>query len=254
MHKYANTCYAVGAQMDLWIKSVENGGQAFLTCNRPRSLPREVAADGRPQQSWLENGVDKTERLTHQQRRDREKAEAEKETWKPKVPHVDEWLEDAYEPDEETDSWVAKTERELFEEMSEQDLVEQEDELTKDFAMAQRSYTSARENTIAARQAREMEKIEEEDEDFAEDDFAEDDFTDGEMAASDVGFGPHAFPATELDGWVLEDDKEGEGKEGELTADEVEAFFSEDDEDEDSFDGGFGSGGPRWNSATPPPR
>ena len=28
--------------------------------------------------------------------------------WSPYVPHVDEWLEEAAEPDEETDSWVAR--------------------------------------------------------------------------------------------------------------------------------------------------
>ena len=31
--------------------------------------------------------------------------------WSPYVPHVDEWLEEAAEPDEETDSWVARTKR-----------------------------------------------------------------------------------------------------------------------------------------------
>lgn len=30
-------------------------------------------------------------------------------TWNPYVAHVDEWLEEAAEPDDETDSWVART-------------------------------------------------------------------------------------------------------------------------------------------------
>ena len=71
--------------------------------------------------------------MTREQQRDREKSEAEKAmaihghpwpsiaygpsqncchsqaTWSPYVAHVDEWLEDAAEPDDETDSWVART-------------------------------------------------------------------------------------------------------------------------------------------------
>jgi len=265
LHKYANTCYFVGAQMDLWIKSTDYN-RLTLTCNKPRSIAREPAQVGRKQDNtWLEGGIAKTERLTHEQRREREKAAAEKASWDPYVPHVDEWLEDAMEPDEETDSWVAKTERELFDELDDDEEDEEDEDLdaevervAQDFQKAKRVYDRVRE------QSRPMAPVqEEEDEDFADDDFADDDFLGDEARGSEIGFGPHAFPANELDGWVLDDVSAGSqangaggGSDDEPTDTDIDAFLLEGDDDDDMDVDDFAAPRPRgsWSGASPPPR
>jgi len=85
------------------------------------------------------------------------------------------------------------------------------------------------------------------DEEFAEDEFAEDDFADEQFAAKDVGFGPSAFPAKELDGWILDDaqtdmpgavpvdddpwaERKQEGS-GDLSEDELERLFDAEEGD-----------------------
>jgi len=96
------------------------------------------------------------------------------------------------------------------------------------------------------------------DEDFADDEFASSDFDGtfggfdrGDSEASTVGFGEHAFPASELDGWELdsaaedgndeEDAREdlfdpwGEKKsKNKYTEEEVEALFDAGDDDDDA--------------------
>merc|ERR1711972_174797 len=121
------------------------------------------------------------------------------------------------EPDEEQDSWVARTESELFEEMQQEGVVPGQD--------------------VQDDLDDEGEEGEEEfDEDFADDEFADDDFVDGEfnMQARPEGFGDAAFSASELDGWdfdessitELQDDEESE----KLTESQVEALFDGDDD------------------------
>lgn len=259
-HKYANTCFFRGAQIDCWIRSLDYN-RVTLMCNKPRSIARQAMGQGRPKDNtWLEGGIPKDERLTPEQKREREKAEAEKTDYNPYVPHVDEWLEDAMEPDEEMDSWVAKTERELFDELKDEEEEEElinSEEMKAEFEKAREVYKKARDSTLG------LDTLDDEDveEDFADDDFADDDFLDnGEAGGSDVGFGPHAFPASELEGWVLDDSGE-EKKEGssdggpELTDAELDAFFlAEDEDDEEDFDMGSRFGAPQWNGSMPPPR
>eukprot|EP00913_Durusdinium_trenchii_P018175 g17076.t1 len=110
VHKYAWTAYPRGAQMEFWVEKVKNSLHIDLVANRPPStkLADKVAAKRRTGEGIQPMGDPRPERLTREQLRDREKSEAEKATWSPYVAHVDEWLEDAAEPDDETDSWVAR--------------------------------------------------------------------------------------------------------------------------------------------------
>lgn len=250
-HKYASSCYFRGAQIDCWIRSTEFN-RLSLTMNKPRSIAREAQGPTRKKDNtWLEGGIPKNERMTREQRRDREKAEAEKAPWDPYVPHVDEWLDEAMEPDEETDSWVAKTERELFNQLEDEEDEEEdnslEEELKGDLSKAKRIYETITDyaNERGLGPVQEEEEAEDFAEDFAEDDFADDDFMDGgDMAGNEIGFGPHAFPAAELDGWVLNDDDMGGKEKGadagpELTDEELDAFFLAEDDDlglEEGFD------------------
>merc|ERR1719510_1357973 len=81
------------------------------------------------------------------------------------------------EPDEEADSWVARTENELFSEISAKVKSEEDDD-----------------------------DPDSDEEEFADDEFADDDFdNDRRFEGSAAGFGPNAFPASELDGWVLDE-------------------------------------------------
>merc|ERR1711972_84859 len=88
-----------------------------------------------------------------------------------------------------TDSWVGRTEMELFGEMQEKGLVP-DDDMEDDRNAAQ---------SLSA--------ISDEDEEDADDEFAEDDFADDafDVAPRQEGFGPNAFSSTELDGWVLDE-------------------------------------------------
>merc|ERR1711941_77456 len=71
------------------------------------------------------------------------------------------------------------------------------------------------------------------DEEFAEDEFADDASMSDGLEVRNEGFGPNAFPASELDGWVLEDTPANELEKGgdgdELTEDQMEAWFNVDD-------------------------
>merc|ERR1719188_1130088 len=118
--------------------------------------------------------------MTKGQKKEREMSKKEKEEYKPYVAYVDEWLEDAMEPDEDMDSWLARTETELFHETQDED-----DQFGTEVVDAGASIG--------------VSKIDEEDEDmadeeFADDEFAEDDFADDALVtgASEVGFGPNA--------------------------------------------------------------
>lgn len=264
LHKWAHQAYAVGSELDLWVLKPRARGTGFtLTCNPPRSpdRPEDLAALQRGQGAvGLTPGDPKEERMTHAQKEDRARAEAEKKPWEPYVPHVDEWLEDAMEPDEETDSWVARTEKELFDEMEDEEDEEEEelDEYLED-KIIKRAKTTQVIKQLAGIDADDFG-----DDDFAEDEFAEDDFGEDPTQANTMGFGEHAFNATELDGWVIEEDAkaaiedEEESDKSRLPTDpnvvlppplsqaEVEALF---DEDDDAFDNSRGWGGDR-----PPPR
>merc|ERR1712232_841157 len=106
-HLYAYTAYAVGAEIECWIKKIQHDpGGIQLTCNRMRYMPKDMPLSR--EQDEPMPGLPKNERMTRAQMKDREKAAAEKAPWDPYVAHVDEWLEDAQEPDPETDSWVAQ--------------------------------------------------------------------------------------------------------------------------------------------------
>ena len=48
-------------------------------------------------------------KMRHESMRGKSERYCHQAHWSPYVPHVDEWLEEAAEPDEETDSWVART-------------------------------------------------------------------------------------------------------------------------------------------------
>mmetsp|Transcript_86811 Transcript_86811/g.218525 ORF Transcript_86811/g.218525 Transcript_86811/m.218525 type:complete len:616 (-) Transcript_86811:72-1919(-) len=226
-HKYAYTAFAKGAHMDFYIlKADPQLKWVQLECTLPRGKPlrNSVEAEPDPMQrrdKGLPEGFQKVpgkqERLTEGQKLDREKAMEEKKPYEPYVPYVKEWIEDAMEPDDEQDSWVARTESELFEEMQ----------------------AEAREAGDLGNDEDEMEDDSEEedfDEAFADDEFAEDDFVDGEFAASAMpeGFSDSMLNASELDGWdfedasinELDDDEEGE----KLTEMQVEALLDGDDD------------------------
>lgn len=267
-YKWAFKAYPKGAVIDCWVHRLGDFGSTIsLTCIPPRSpdKPEDLAVLRRGSgPEGFQMAPPNPERTTKEQRADREKAEKEKENWDPYVPHVDEWLEDAMEPDEETDSWVARTEKELFDEEAAEEA--EEERLRKKM-----------EKTDKVREM--MRKLREEDskdisidefgeDDFDEDEFAEDDFASNPMEANSFGFGEHAFAASELDGWVTKDEEENEAADSEkadkgksllppdpqelppsLSEKEIQTMFDMDDDDEDVLMGGGGWGGDR-----PPPR
>lgn len=236
--KYAYAAYAVGAELDLWVREIACAANASvrLTCNKwfdpiKRLLPMSREQD----MSAMVPGLQKEEKLTHGQRKDREKAAKETEPWKPYVAHVDEWLEDAAEPDPATDSWVAQQEKSLFE----ADQAEQDADLS---LRGVRSYSRDDFGDGAAGGVDE--------DDFADEDFAEDEFGDefGDTGAykedggSSAGFGEFAFRSSELDGWTLNENGDDEEKKSSRKAvdwtdkrppapseAELEAFFDQDD-------------------------
>ncbi|CAE7217680.1 unnamed protein product [Symbiodinium pilosum] len=197
LHKYAWTAFTRGAQLELWVEKIKYQRQITLVGNRPPSVKMadKVRAARMTGANFVKGLDEKEERMTLEQQRDREKSEAEKAHWSPYVPHVDEWLEEAAEPDEETDSWVARTEREIFEEFREDNEFSTEDtsiDLASNFL--------------------EEEEFDEAD-DFAEDEFAEDDFADeSEYVAEDVPFSLGA-PGFE-DAWELNDSPESSQEDG----------------------------------------
>lgn len=221
-NRWAHTAFARGAQLELYVKQIQQDNHIVLTCNKPnrkrKPEPPGTTAMGPNVQAVPGN----EERLTREQRRDREKSEAEKETWNPYVPHVDEWLEDAEEPDDETDSWVARTEKSIFEEM-----VAEANESGENFAdddMFAGGFPSM------AKRDDELEEEFAEEDDFAEEDeFAEDDFADDTFDVEPSN--TEAFQAQDnLEGWVLDDDGEDaaaqiDGERGGLTEAEVEDLF-----------------------------
>lgn len=247
-HKYAYSAYPRGAEMELYIRKV-NADELFveLTCVKPRSPLRTVdellRTRGRDDKG-IEPGPRKEERLDKGTAREREMSKKEKEKYEPYVAYVDEWLEDAMEPDEDTDSWIARTENELFQEMQEED-----DQFGHE--------------VVDAGVSGSMSTIDEEDEEFADeefadDEFAEDDFADDSFATgvSEVGFGPNAFPATELDGWVLDETPVNElaaqGDGNDLTEDQIERLFDEDGDEELPFRDSDSRS--RYGGSQPPPR
>ncbi|CAE6967055.1 unnamed protein product [Symbiodinium natans] len=191
LHKYAWSAFTRGAQLELWVEKIKYQRQITLVGNKPPSakMADKVKA-ARMTGAQFVKGLDRgEERMTLEQQRDREKSEAEKAHWSPYVPHVDEWLEEAAEPDEETDSWVARTEREIFEEFREEN-----------------GETSAQEGIELASNF--VEEEFDEADDFGEDEFAEDDFADdSSYVADDVPFSLGA-PGFEDDAWELNDGPE----------------------------------------------
>merc|ERR1711920_854376 len=162
---------------------------------------------------------------------------AEQENWDPDMPVIDMFLEEAMDPDDEMDSWVAQTEKELFEEDEEgedfedYDLDDEDGEFEQGDGFAQAGWPEFGD---------EGRGDDDEDEEFAEDEFAEDDFADGSFASGDPskGFGPIAFSASTLDGWELEDEdtSKAETKDdaSKLRVEDVEKIF---DDEDDSWEG-----------------
>jgi len=261
-HKYADEAWVIGGQIKCWVLWKDNNGQVKVTCCRTRSPKREASIDtgGRiTSEVALEPEVD---RRTEAEKKADAKAAAEKETYDPYVPYVKEWLEDAMVPDEETDSWVAKQEKELLGEMEGEKQAHKEEEEEKEEMDADvwndlKANLSTRDRVEAMKKPAPLEEDDDgeydEEEEFADDEFAADDFAeDGHEQAMDVGFGPHAFPAKELDGWVLDDADVAAPGDADLAAnnnfteDELEDFFNE----EDSSRGM----GPGWSASQPPGR
>lgn len=264
MHKYADEAWVIGAQIKCWVlRNWE--GQVFVTCCRTRSPKKEVQIDtgGRPQDLSVEPTWDK--RSDAEKKADEKKA-AEKETYDPYVPYVKEWLEDSLVPDEETDSWVAKQEKELLAEREgekrskkDEEAEEKDEEMDPEDWADLKANLSVKDRVEAMKHKAPIEEDDDidEDEEFADDEFAADDFADdGLEQANEVGFGPHAFPAKELDGWVLDDaDVAVSGGDdsaaNNFTEDELEDFFNT--KEEDSSGGSFGMG-PGWSASQPPGR
>lgn len=231
-HKYAPTAFPKGAVMNFFVKSLKTAkeGSVDLQCTQPRHKvlrnpvdmedydPMKRAGRGIPDGMMM--NPPSQERLTEGQRAERERAMEEKKTYEPYVPYVNEWLETAMEPDEDQDSWVARTESELFEELS--------NEAGDDFGAAEEEQMGSFDE--------EEDSDEDFDEAFADDEFAEDDFVDGEfnMQANPEGFGDNAFSASELDGWDFDESSinelEDEEESGKLTDMQVEALFDGDDD------------------------
>jgi len=234
LHQTAYTAYAQGALLeDLYIKDMDMAN-SFVTLmqNKPRSpLSAAMPTARRGGIPGVEAPPGKEERISGGEQKERDRAEKEKAPWNPYVPHVDEWLEDSMMPDEDTDSWVARTENDIFADMTAKGEFDDEDEDDDFFD----------ENGVPATRLTEDDF----DEEFAEDEFAEDDFQEGQFeSASDVGFGPNAFSVTELDGWVLDETKPSElvddADMDKLSEAQIEAMF---DDDDDTFSGGRGRGG-----------
>eukprot|EP00933_Yihiella_yeosuensis_P076921 TRINITY_DN8690_c0_g3_i1.p1 TRINITY_DN8690_c0_g3~~TRINITY_DN8690_c0_g3_i1.p1 ORF type:complete len:593 (+),score=130.68 TRINITY_DN8690_c0_g3_i1:51-1829(+) len=257
--RWARQAFARGAELELWVTDTTRNELApSLSCNKPRSAPLEIQADGNPRSSFAsgEEVGPQPKRRTKAQIRDQEKSEAEMKSWEPYVPHVDEWLEDAGEPDDETDSWVMRAEKELFED-------------AKTRFEAEEGSPSDDENPWTG-QTQDFDQDDfGEDDEFAEDEFAEDDFIDNSaFTATDQA----PFAAKELDGWILEDDdaeKEEEDKNdpevikkrqgeyywkkeyGQRTPEEEESLKLNEDEAEDLFhapnDRGAGNFAPKYD-------
>ncbi|CAJ1402765.1 unnamed protein product [Effrenium voratum] len=195
IHKFAWTAFPRGAQMTFWVEKAKDG-LVNLCANKPPStkLSDKVAANRRTG-AGIEPGLERGgERLTRQQLRDREKSEAEKADWTPYIAHVDEWLEEASEPDGITDSWVARTEREIFAEFNEENGTseEQAEEIELASSMPEEDFDDS--------------------DDFAEDEFAEDDFDDdSDFIADDA---PFSLANPEDDAWELKDSPDQERSEG----------------------------------------
>jgi len=270
LHKYADEAWVIGAQIKCWVlRNWE--GQVFVTCCRTRSQKRDEvieAGGGRLQDVMVDPVWDKR---SEAEKKADAKTAAEKETYDPYVPYVKEWLEDAMVPDEETDSWVAKQERELLAEREGEKSSKKNEEVEEeDEEMENEDWSDLKANLSVADRVRDIktkapleedddidEDEEFEDEEFADDEFAADDFADdGLEQANEVGFGPHAFPAKELDGWVLDDaDMAASGGDdsvdNKFTEDELEDFFNR--KEQDNSGGRFGMG-PGWSGSQPPGR
>merc|ERR1719361_2039438 len=150
------------------------------------------------------------------------------------------------EPDEEADSWVARTENELFSEISAKVKEEEDDDelgLDEDFIRAQKVAQAVRD--LAPKDEDDPDSDEEE---FADDEFADDDFdNDRGFEDSAAGFGPNAFPASELDGWVLDETAaetvdSGASPDGGPSENDLEELFDEDDSDSRGVARGPGTG------------
>jgi len=187
-HTSAKTAYPKGAQFDVWIKKIsEDGRHITVSCNeqRPEAVHRAVRGQVRPTEGVqsLDPGPAQ-ERLTKQQQVDRQRSAKEKENWQPYVPYVDEWLEDASIADDETDSWVARVERDIFAEAD--DDKDNADKKTAGFLTAGEEEDEFGEDEFG-------------EDEFADDDFADDNFAGNESTASDAS-------EQELDGWEMDDD------------------------------------------------
>jgi len=219
-HSSAETAYPVGSKQMFYVKKITDS-QLVLSQRAPRfrqpgatdnnKNPMERRKPGDLPDSMMDTPIEKMKwRYDEETKR---KQAAEKEEWKPKVLFVDEFLDQAMEPDDAMDSWVAQTEASLFGE------AEGEDDDGEDMEEgAGGSFGSWKDG---ARQ--DDDDYDQVDEEFADDEFAEDDFVDGDFQSSQ-GFGKA------LDGWVLDDEKPGElARKGKgLSENEVEDFFDYD--------------------------
>jgi len=255
LYKYAEECYARGAELELWVKEIRNNEAVMLSCNKTKMNDKAIEAMKKRGPGW-DGPEQKVERLTREQRRDREKSEAEKAPWLPYVPHVDEWLEAAAEPDDETDSWVARTEKELFAEVT--DKLRGEGQWDDDDENDEGGLNFNIEPGQILPTALKSEIMEDigafGGDDFGADEFADDDFADesNSFGAADAYFGyGSGGPTGELDGWVLNGDasqdelgqadkfqeKLGAARRGSVTEAEVEDLFhSPDDRGAEDFD------------------
>jgi hypothetical protein len=260
-HRWAYSAFPTGAVMDFWVAELRGAGQGQTVAvwgfpprpgggigshgNRFAEPEREdgpgmSAEAGPPGTSQFAKPF--SERKSKKLQEIDARKKAEQENWDPDMPLVDTFLEEAMSPDDEMDSWVAQTEKDLFEEEEEEDDLEGFE--AEDFNFDNEDF----EQSDGFAQAGWPEfgdegrgDDDEYEEEFAEDEFAEDDFADGSFADGGdpaKGFGPIAFSASTLDGWELEDEdtSKAETKEdsSKLRIEDVENIF---DDEDDSWEG-----------------
>jgi len=251
--KYAFQAFPTGAVMDFWIFRVKGrnavelwgfpprpGGDIGTLGNRFEEPEREDGAGKGTYGIGAEAAPQKPNVKSYKLQEIEARKKAEQETWDPDLPLVDAFFEEAMTPDDQMDSWVAQTEKDLFEE-------EEEGEDFEDYALDdedgefefQQGDGFAQEGWPEFGDEGRGDEDDDEEE-FAEDEFAEDDFADGSFASGDPskGFGPIAFSANELDGWVLEDEESSKAETKEdankLRIEDVEKVF---DDEDDSWEG-----------------
>lgn len=195
-HHYAWTAFAVGAQMDFYVRFLHEqpGGVIELTCNQPRIKFKNEEADGGPREA-VPLDPRKRERMTKDQEKDRDRAQKEKEQWEPYHPWVDEWLEESQEENLEFDSWVAQTEMDLFkDENNDFDLAVEDDDDDDLFNEDEMAPFASMDQRLLPEKGKQTQT-----EDMADDEFAEDDFEADDFVAADMDMGNKAFEGWELD-------------------------------------------------------